>query len=294
MTGGADKTREDRTGTHRTGALDAAADELYALTPDRFTAARNERAAAADREAAASIKALRKPSVAAWAVNLLAREGRLGEAIDLAVALREAQADLDAAELKTLSTQRRALVAALAAQAVDLARAHDVTVSPAARDEVHKTINAAVMDAGAAAAVMTGRLVRALEATGFDEVDVSDAVAGSAPVPTARPSRDELAERRARRAAEQAVREAERAASDADRELTRAAARATKAQERADLLHERIADVRGQLERMLSDAEHADDEARRLEDARAAAASTAHSAAQAVARARSSGPTLTA
>ncbi|WP_375386586.1 transposase [uncultured Microbacterium sp.] len=267
-------------------ALDAAADELYALTPDRFTAARNERAAASDRAAAASIKALRKPSVAAWAVNLLARDGRLGEALDLAAALREAQDDLDAVELKTLSAQRRALVAALATQAVDLARAQDVTVSAAAREEVEKTINAAVMDAGAAAAVMTGRLVRTLEATGFDDVDVSGAVAGTTPVPTERPSRDDLAERRARKAAELAVREAERAASDAERALARAGARATKAHERADLLHERVDDLRGQLKRMLSDAEDADSEARRLDEERATAASAARAAASAVDRAR--------
>ncbi|KAA9107892.1 transposase [Microbacterium rhizomatis] len=280
------KDAADSAGESTAAALDAAADELYALTPDRFTAARNARAGVSDRAAAASIKALRKPSVAAWAVNLLARGGKLGDALDLAAALREAQDDLDAAELKTLSTQRRALVAALAKHAVDLARSEGVTVSSAARDEVEKTINAAVMDAGAAAAVMTGRLVRTLEATGFDEVDVTDAVAGTTPLPTQRPSRDDLAERRARKAAELAVREAERTASEAARELARAEARSTKAQERAELLHERVDDLRAQLERMLADAEDADSEAHRLDRERADAASAARSAAQAAERAR--------
>src|SRR5690348_10291384 len=93
--------------------LDAVAAELYALPPDQFTKIRNARAGMADRSIAANIKALRKPSVAAWAVNLLAREGQLGDALELSAALREAQEDLDAAEMSRLGKQRRQLVAAL-------------------------------------------------------------------------------------------------------------------------------------------------------------------------------------
>ena len=79
--------------------LDAIAVELYALPPAQFTAARNARAGASDRSLGALIKRLPKPGVAAWAVSLLAREGQLGDALELAAALREAQDDLDAAEL---------------------------------------------------------------------------------------------------------------------------------------------------------------------------------------------------
>src|SRR6478735_10130604 len=57
--------------------LDAIAVELYALPPDDFTSARNARAAAADRSLAARVKTLRKPTAAAWAVDLLARDGQL-------------------------------------------------------------------------------------------------------------------------------------------------------------------------------------------------------------------------
>ena len=80
-------------------------------------------------------------------------------------------------------------MAALSKQAVALSGERGVTVSPATRDDIEKTINAAVMDAGAAAAVMTGRLVRPLEATGFDAVDLTDAVGGSAPDGTRRAPR---------------------------------------------------------------------------------------------------------
>jgi len=260
--------------------LDAIAVELYALPPDDFTSARNARAAAADRSLAARVKTLRKPTAAAWAVDLLARDGQLAEALELAGALREAQDDLDGAELARLSRQRRALVAALATQAVDLAAERGVSVSAAARADVEKTINAAVMDAAAAAAVMTARLVRPLEASGFDAVDVSDAVGGSLPgVPDAPPpTRDDLAERRARKEAERAVREAERAAGEADRELTKIDAKLTKARERSDHLRERIDDLRAELARFEADAEKADRETQRLDDERKDAAGRARSA----------------
>ena len=260
--------------------LDAIAVELYALPPDDFTAARNARAAAADRSLAARVKTLRKPTAAAWAVDLLARDGQLAEALELAGALREAQDDLDGAELARLSRQRRALVAALATQAVDLAAERGVAVSAAARADVEKTINAAVMDAAAAAAVMTARLVRPLEASGFDAVDVSDAVGGSLPgVPDAPPpTRDDLAERRARKEAERAVRDAERAAGEADRELAKIDAKLAKARERSDHLRERIDDLRAELARFEADAEKAERETQRLDDDRTDAAARARSA----------------
>lgn len=268
--------------------LDAVAAELYALPPDEFTAARNARANQADRPLAAQIKALRKPTAAAWAVGLLAREGQLGDALELSAALREAQDDLDAAELNRLGRQRRALVTALAAQAADLAAAKGVTVSASARTEVEKTINAAVMDAAAAAAVMTGRLVRTLEATGLEPVDLTDAVGGSVPgVPDApAPSRDDLAERRARKAAERELREAERAAGEADRELAKIDAKLAKARERTDHLRERVDDLRAELARFEADAEKAEAAATDLEAERTEAAERAQSAARATERAR--------
>ncbi len=266
-----------------TDDLDAIAVELYALPPAQFTAARNARAGASDRSLAALVKRLPKPGVAAWSVSLLAREGQLSDALELAAALREAQDDLDAAELNRLGAQRRSLVAALSKQAVALSGERGVTVSPATRDDIEKTINAAVMDAGAAAAVMTGRLVRPLEATGFDAVDLTDAVGGSAPdgapaLPA--PSRDDLAERRARKEAEKAVREAEQAESEAQRALARVDAKLGKARERADHLHERLDELRAEAARLEADAEKADAEVDRVDDERAEAASVVRKAQQ--------------
>jgi hypothetical protein len=267
-------------------ALDEIAIELYALSPERFTAARNARAATSDRELGARVKALRKPTVAAWAVDRLAREGQLAEALELAAALRDAQDDLDAAELSRLGRQRRALVAALATQAVELAKDAGVAVSGAARDDVEKTINAAVLDAAAAAAVMTGRLVKPLEAGAFEPDDLADAIGGSVPGIATPAPRDDLAERRARKAAEKTAREAERAANEAERELGKIQTRRERVQERADHVAERMEDLRRDLERLESESQTLAGELTEIEREHADAASRARKAAEDAERAR--------
>src|SRR5258708_36018672 len=54
-----------------------ALDRLYATPPDRFTAERDALAKtlrATDKAAAAAVKALRRPTVTAWALNQVARD----------------------------------------------------------------------------------------------------------------------------------------------------------------------------------------------------------------------------
>ncbi|MFZ2528890.1 MAG: hypothetical protein WAX14_14760, partial [Rhodococcus sp. (in: high G+C Gram-positive bacteria)] len=88
------------------------ADELYGLDPNEFVAVRNERVAqareAGDGAAATTIGKLRKPTVAAWLVNALARErtDELAALLDLGSALRTAQRRLSGDDLRTLSAQR--------------------------------------------------------------------------------------------------------------------------------------------------------------------------------------------
>lgn len=274
--------------------VDEVAVALYRLPPDAFTAARDERAATADAADAARIKALRKPVVAAWAVNLLVADGQLAEAIELAAALREAQDDLDAAELRRLGTQRRQLVSSLAKRAAALAQDAGHPLAASAREAVAQTINAAVMDERAAAVVLTGRLRKPLDAGALDDLDAADVVAGSPPARTperaASADPDELAVRRARKAAERAARDAERAATAAERERSAAEAAERKAREHADLVRERIAEVRAQLERLVSDEETADAELAHREQRLREAASAAEAAANEAQRARDAVP----
>ena len=156
--------------------MDAAG--LYALPPEDFIAARDEASdaarAAGDPAAATALKALRRPSVAAWLVNRLTvgQPGLLDELLGLGPALAEAQAGGDATALRALGAQRRALV-----EAVAHAAAQGRTVSAAVYAEVVATLEAALADPTSAEAVRSGRLVRALSYAGFGPVELAGAVA---------------------------------------------------------------------------------------------------------------------
>ncbi|HKT04786.1 MAG TPA: hypothetical protein VJT31_35175, partial [Rugosimonospora sp.] len=81
-------------------------DRLYALPPEQFIPARNEAVATArkagDRATAEAVGALRKPTVAAWLVNLLAlrRPDLLDELFALGEGLRQAQHELRGEQLR--------------------------------------------------------------------------------------------------------------------------------------------------------------------------------------------------
>lgn len=146
------------------------AGELYATPPGDFIARRNAAAAQADRSTAKQIKALRKPSASAAAINALVRDqpDLIGDVLDIGARMRDAFASRDRAEIRSLTQERQRL----------LQRATDgLGLSPAVQREVEETLQAAVIDAAAAAAVRSGMLVRSLESTGLEQVDVTDAVA---------------------------------------------------------------------------------------------------------------------
>lgn len=162
--------------------LDQIASELYTLPLDEFTAARNAAAKNADDKALAKeVRALRKPTASAWLLNAmnLHRGDQLRQALTLGAAMREAQEQLDRSELKKLGAQRQQLISALVKDGTALADELGHPVSAAAALEVEQTLRAAMADAGAAAAVATGRLTRPLEATGWEAVDLAGAVAGT-------------------------------------------------------------------------------------------------------------------
>ena len=132
-----------------------------------------------DKELAARVKKLKKPSVAAWAVNLLVR--RESEQIDsvlgLAEQLRAAAEALDGDELRALTRQRRQLTTALASSARSLAREAGVRLTGPVVDQVEGMLTAAMLDPVAAQVVRTGRVVTAFTSTGVSELDVDGVVA---------------------------------------------------------------------------------------------------------------------
>ena len=151
---------------------------MYEAPPDGFVAARTAAVAeareAGDKEAAKRLGALRKPTVAAWVVNLLAlrRPDLIDELVELANALRTAQRGLKGGELRDLTAQRRKVVTTL----VNAARKLAVTEDPQMRgaklplSEVEATLTAALAEPEVAEQVRTGRLVRAATYAGFGEV----------------------------------------------------------------------------------------------------------------------------
>ncbi|MBP8534768.1 hypothetical protein [Streptomyces sp. MK37H] len=154
--------------------LDAVADELYALPPADFTAARDERAkdarTAGDRKLAERIRRLRRPTKAAWASNLLVRRqpDEAEQVLRLGEALRQAHQDLDGGQLRKLATQQRQVIAALAREARDLTTRAGQPIGEGAQREVEETLRAALADPDAGQQWVRGRLTKPLTApTGF-------------------------------------------------------------------------------------------------------------------------------
>lgn len=154
----------------------AVADDLYGEPASTFVAARDAAAKAAEDKALSTrIKALRKPSVAAWAVNLLVRReaDQIDQVLGLAAGLRAAAESLDGEELRALTRQRRQLTAALTSSARSLARESGVKLTAAVSDQVESMLTAAMLDPVAADVVRAGMVVTAFTATGVSEVDVA-------------------------------------------------------------------------------------------------------------------------
>lgn len=159
-------------------ATDALIRRMYEAPPDGFVSARSAAIADAkklgDKDAVKRLTALRKPTVAAWLVNLLAlrRPELIDQLVELSSALREAQRGLKGDAMRELSDQRRQIVSALVTQARKLAAAEDATMTAAKLPlgEVESTLTAALADPDIAAQVRTGRLIRAVSYAGFGEV----------------------------------------------------------------------------------------------------------------------------
>jgi hypothetical protein len=161
-------------------------DELYQLPPADFTKARDRQVAEArqsgDREAATELAALKRPSVSAWLVNLLALRDpqALGRLIDLGESIRAAQGSVPPQQLRDLSAQRRSVLDATVARAQALAReAGGAEPSRAHLAEAESTLSAAMADESAAELVRSGRVLKPVSYSGFGQ----EGLGGFGPVP---------------------------------------------------------------------------------------------------------------
>jgi hypothetical protein len=269
------------------------AEELYGLEPGEFTGTRNQWAKQTktdgDATLAKRVTELRKPSMAAWVVNLLMRHQgeQMTQLLDLGASLRQAQADLDGDALRELAKQRRQLTTAVTHQGRDLAAELGHKLTDAVADQVQGTLHAAMVDEDVAAAVRSGLLVSSLTSTGVGHADVVDAVAVPEAIGlTARPralsprpapaKRAELSvvpepaeleadrerERREaeRREADRAVQEAHTAADAAAKKLRKAKKRVEKVQARTLQAAEELEEARRRVAELEHELERLDDE----------------------------------
>ena len=199
-------------------ATDEIADQLYALPIEEFTQARNDAATelrkAGRRDEAEEVKALRKPTAVAGAVNRLVREHRdqVEEYLTAAAELRDAQVagkgDVAAATKRERETLDRLL--------------------RLASGEVRQTLQAAAVDDEAAEELRRGRLERELEPRGFGTLLSHAKPAPAKPKPKpAKPKPDD-------RAARVKLRQAQEKLSAARSGLARAEAAVEQAQRELD------------------------------------------------------------
>ena len=229
-------------------------DRLYALPLEDFTTARNELAKARrDPE----LRKLKKPTVPAWTVNMLARERevdlrrlvRAGERLE--AAQKDAVRGGGQRRFEEARREEREAVRLLRAAAAELLRAGGHPASDATLERVAKTLRAASGTAQGRATLREGRLSEELEPAGFDALAE---LAGAKPPPRRasgrtpkRPTADERRRaRKARAEADEAEREArdaatqleaaEQALRNAERELAKARRASEQAADRANRL----------------------------------------------------------
>jgi hypothetical protein len=238
--------------SRRLSVVDPRADDLYTLDPSEFTAARDRLAAelkkAGERDGAAEVKALRRPTVTAWALNQLAR--RHGDEVRLLLAasaeVARAQVEVSAggetSAFRRLTKERRELVHRLAAAGTAVLDEREAGSGGGRRDALVTALEAASMDEEGGEALLAGRLTTEPQpAAGFGGF-LTAAVASAEGTSRTGPSRGEVraARDRAERArsaateAAEAAAAAEEKAAGLERQLADARSRAGRARTRAD------------------------------------------------------------
>ncbi|HEY0416209.1 MAG TPA: hypothetical protein VGC78_07460 [Gaiellaceae bacterium] len=234
--------------------LERELDALYALPLEEFTRARNDLSTrlrkAHQAEAAAEVKALKKPTLVAWTANRLARENAelVSRLVDAGAALRDVQqralaGNADQAEVAAAAGRERDAVRELVARA-----RHELGERATAQtlDRLSQTLRAAAVDPERAQELAAGRLTEELRAVGFGSLQAVTPQRRRESPAEARAARERLEALRAeaRRLAHEAQ-EAERAAHEADREAARLHAEADRLRSEADDAATALADAEG-------------------------------------------------
>ena len=279
--------------------VEEAADRLYDLPLEDFTRERDALARElrrdGDREAAAAVKELGKPSQAAWIVNRLARDEPelVGELIAAGDRLRKAQEDAlggaGGAGLREAAAAERAAVDAIVGAAGGL-RPGGRKPTRATTDRLRETLHAAAGDEQVRERVRAGRLAEEAQGAGAWPMAAAGAEApstgkpagkakaGKAPKPAKPAKADDAAAREGREAKAREREEArarEREAAEErkvaehrklEQALRTARKKATGAGKRLDYARKEADLARDRLEAARADDEAARDEVARLEE----------------------------
>ena len=227
--------------------LDAELDQLYGLPLSEFVAARDELAKRlrdeGSREEAEQVKALRKPSVAAWLVNRLARERELDvqRLLKAGETLRDAQADAAAGQTEAFAQARRdehEALERLAEAAREVAAREGAGQTAVA--QATQTLRVASLTDEGRELLKRGRLTEELEPPGFE------ALTGLVPAaPRKRPSKQRPQPSREARERVKQLREQER---EADAEARAAEREAYRAEQKAAKLREHATKARAKAD----------------------------------------------
>jgi hypothetical protein len=229
---------------------DSEVSALYRLPLSEFTAARDKLAAdlssRGQKADAKEVKGLRKPTVAAWAVNRLTQEhpDEIAELLDLREQSEEAT---HAAELRDLGTRRRGLVSRLVTMASDILEREGHASSASTVEKVARTLQAGE-SAEERELLRAGRLTRDLAPSGFG--DFSFALIDLAEEPSAKDTAPRRKAEELATAAAQAEREAaelDRAAARAEQQAQVAARAAAAARRKAEAARARADKALGEL-----------------------------------------------
>jgi hypothetical protein len=235
--------------------LDEIAAELYALKPDEFIAARDERVrqmrAGGRAPLAKAVAGLRRPNQSAWLINQLARDQRAAveELFSLGEALRAAHQHADGAELQKISAERRKAEAALIRRARELASQAGIDVTADMARETEETLAAALASPDVAAEMLSGRLTKPASYSGFGTMLTSVPATAAPKKPRSAPKRAPVAESsdQRREKAEQLVADAREELEAAELDLTERESAAEEAARRAEELGNQVDQLREQL-----------------------------------------------
>ena len=224
-------------------SLDEALDELYAAPLAEFVAERKRLAKQLEGDDAKAVAALRKPNVAAWALNQLSRRNRrdVDLLLDAGHRLLQAQAGvLRGEERKAFEQARRTesdALKRLTAAAESLLRAERGSTSSAVLSQVNEGLRAAAISEEGRELLARGRFTEPPTTSGFEALAGIDVPQRPAPRAAAKAPRK--TEERRQAAAE--LRELEHRRREAEREAEQAEKQARSARAAADALAEDVA-----------------------------------------------------